>query len=102
MQSRLRAAGVRPTSNIVDVTNYVLLELGQPMHAFDHGRLAGNQIRVRTEKPCEVLHTRHTRRTARARAADARLRSRSSRGQSDSSANVETWRGSAHARRQTA
>ena len=62
MQSRLRAAGVRPTSNIVDMTNYVLLELGQPMHAFDHARLGGSQIRVRTARPGEVL--RHARRKA--------------------------------------
>ena len=57
MQSRLRAAGVRPASNIVDVTNYVLLELGQPMHAFDHARLGGGQIRVRTAGPGEGLVT---------------------------------------------
>ena len=57
MQSRLRAAGVRPTSNIVDVTNYVLLELGQPMHAFDRARLGGGQIRVRTARPGEALST---------------------------------------------
>jgi phenylalanyl-tRNA synthetase beta chain len=57
MQSRLRAAGVRPTSNVVDVTNYVLLELGQPMHAFDHARLGGSQIRVRTARPGETLRT---------------------------------------------
>ena len=57
MQGRLRAAGVRPTSNIVDVTNYVLLELGQPMHAFDLARLGGGQIRVRTARPREVLQT---------------------------------------------
>jgi phenylalanyl-tRNA synthetase beta chain len=57
MQSRLRAAGVRPTSNIVDITNYVLLELGQPMHAFDLTRLGGAQIRVRTARPGEVLQT---------------------------------------------
>jgi phenylalanyl-tRNA synthetase beta chain len=57
MQARLRAAGVRPTSNIVDVTNYVLLELGQPMHAFDFERLGGQQIRVRTARPGERLRT---------------------------------------------
>ncbi len=57
MQARLQAAGVRPVSNIVDVTNYVLLELGHPMHAFDLMRLAGAQIRVRTARPGETLRT---------------------------------------------
>ena len=57
MQARLRAAGVRPISNIVDVTNYVLLELGQPMHAFDYARLGGGQIRVRTARPDDTLRT---------------------------------------------
>jgi phenylalanyl-tRNA synthetase beta chain len=57
MQTRLHAAGVRPINNIVDVTNYVLLELGQPMHAFDFGALAGAQIRVRNAKPGEQLRT---------------------------------------------
>ena len=47
LQARLRAAGVRPISNIVDITNYVLIELGQPMHAFDLTRLGGGQICVR-------------------------------------------------------
>jgi phenylalanyl-tRNA synthetase beta chain len=57
MQARLRAAGVRPISNIVDVTNYVLLELGQPMHAFDYTRLGGGQIRIRTAQAGETLRT---------------------------------------------
>ncbi len=57
VQTRLRAAGVRPISNIVDITNYVLIELGQPMHAFDLARLGGGQIRVRTAQPDETLRT---------------------------------------------
>ncbi|HET9360207.1 MAG TPA: phenylalanine--tRNA ligase subunit beta [Vicinamibacterales bacterium] len=57
MQARLRAAGVRPTSNIVDVTNYVLVELGQPMHAFDFDRIGGGRIRVRTAREGETLRT---------------------------------------------
>ena len=57
MQTRLKAAGVRPISNIVDVTNYVLLEMGQPMHAFDFAKLADAQIRVRTAKPGESIRT---------------------------------------------
>ncbi|HEX5109688.1 MAG TPA: phenylalanine--tRNA ligase subunit beta [Vicinamibacterales bacterium] len=57
LQSRLRAAGVRPISNIVDVTNYVLLELGQPMHAFDLARITGGQIRVRTARSGETIRT---------------------------------------------
>ena len=57
MQTRLKAGGVRPISNIVDVTNYVLLELGQPMHAFDAAKLAKNEIRVRTARDGERLKT---------------------------------------------
>ena len=57
MQARLQAAGIRPISNIVDVTNYVLIELGQPMHAFDLAKLAAAQIRVRTARPGETLRT---------------------------------------------
>jgi len=57
MQSRLLACGIRPISNIVDITNYVLLELGYPMHAFDLTRLAGPAIVVRRAKPDEKLRT---------------------------------------------
>ena len=57
MQSRLTACGIRPISNIVDITNYVLLELGQPMHAFDLHQLGGRAIVVRRAKPGESIKT---------------------------------------------
>ena len=57
MTTRLQAAGVRPISAIVDITNYVLLELGHPMHAFDLARLAGAEIHVRRAKKGEGLTT---------------------------------------------
>ena len=57
MAARLTAAGVRPISSIVDITNYVNLELGQPMHAFDLARLAGPEIHARRAKPGEKITT---------------------------------------------
>ena len=54
LASRLQAAGVRPINNVVDVTNYVLLELGQPMHAFDLEKLAGREIRIRRARPASA------------------------------------------------
>jgi phenylalanyl-tRNA synthetase beta chain len=57
MQARLHASGVRPISNIVDVTNYVLLEMGHPMHAFDLASLSGPHIRVRPARAGETLQT---------------------------------------------
>ena len=57
MQSRLTACGIRPISNIVDITNYVMLELGQPMHAFDLHKLGGRAIVVRRAKPGESIKT---------------------------------------------
>lgn len=57
IRQRLKAAGIRPVSNIVDVTNYVMLELGQPLHAFDFDRLAGDAIVVRRAQAGERLTT---------------------------------------------
>jgi phenylalanyl-tRNA synthetase beta chain len=57
LASRLHASGVRPINNVVDVTNYVLLELGQPMHAFDLTKLAGREIRVRRASRGERMKT---------------------------------------------
>jgi phenylalanyl-tRNA synthetase beta chain len=57
MQARLRSAGVRPISNVVDITNYVLLELGQPMHAFDLAKIGGGEIRVRRARAGERIKT---------------------------------------------
>lgn len=57
MQRRLRQVGARPISNIVDVTNYVLFELGQPTHAFDRETIRGGAIQVRTARAGESLVT---------------------------------------------
>lgn len=57
MRHRLQACGVRAINNIVDITNYVLLEYGQPMHAFDLRDLAGNKIIVRTANEGETIKT---------------------------------------------
>ncbi len=57
LAGRLRAAGLRPINNVVDATNYVLMELGQPLHAFDLSRLGGPEIRVRRAKAGERIVT---------------------------------------------
>ncbi len=57
MQRRLRACGVRPISNVVDVTNYVMLEMGQPMHAYDYDQVAGKHLIVRRAHEGETLVT---------------------------------------------
>jgi phenylalanyl-tRNA synthetase beta chain len=57
LAQRLRAVGLRPINNLVDVTNYVLWELGQPLHAFDYDRIAKHAIVVRRAQPGERLRT---------------------------------------------
>jgi phenylalanyl-tRNA synthetase beta chain len=57
MRERLEACGVRSISPVVDVTNYVMLEMGQPTHAFDYAKLAGHALRIRRAKPGERLRT---------------------------------------------
>ncbi len=57
MQRRLAASGIRPINNLVDITNYVMEEYGQPMHAFDYDQLAGHEIVVKRAKDGDVFQT---------------------------------------------
>ena len=57
LKARLRAAGVRSISNVVDVTNYVMLALGSPLHVFDYETLNGGVVIVRRARPGEELRT---------------------------------------------
>lgn len=57
MQERLKGAGIRAINNVVDVTNFVMVELGQPMHAYDYDKLDGHVLCARRAMPGEELHT---------------------------------------------
>ena len=57
MKERIRNAGMRPINNIVDITNYVMMEYGQPMHAFDFSCVSNGEIHVRRARPGETIRT---------------------------------------------
>jgi len=57
LQDRIRSVGMRPINNVVDITNFVMMELGQPLHAFDFDRLAGHRIVVRRARDGETFVT---------------------------------------------
>ncbi|MFA5188502.1 MAG: phenylalanine--tRNA ligase subunit beta [Patescibacteria group bacterium] len=57
LKKRVSAIGMRPINNIVDITNYVMMEIGQPLHAFDYDKLEGHKIIVRTAKAGEKIKT---------------------------------------------
>ncbi|HSX18877.1 MAG TPA: phenylalanine--tRNA ligase subunit beta [Candidatus Saccharimonadales bacterium] len=57
IKNRLEACGIRPINNIVDITNYIMLELGQPMHAFDYDKIKGSKMTLRESKEGESVRT---------------------------------------------
>jgi phenylalanyl-tRNA synthetase beta chain len=69
LKAKLSAAGQRPINNVVDITNYVMLLSGQPMHAFDLDRVAGRRLNVRRARECEIVKTLD----GQARSLDSRM-----------------------------
>jgi phenylalanyl-tRNA synthetase beta chain len=57
MKARLQAAGLRPISNVVDITNYVMHDLGSPLHGYDHAKIRGSRLIARRARPGESLRT---------------------------------------------
>ncbi len=57
LQNRLISAGIRPINNVVDVTNYVLMEYGQPLHAFDYDRFGSKKVVTRMAQDGETIKT---------------------------------------------